>query len=274
MQNRGSRTTRAAIAISIVLHVIAFSTLAWVKLYTNEDIGESEISVAFVQELKTEVIRRPVLVRASVSLDKSAQCRLAGQQVIAYPVYRASSDFYIGDTSSATFSEVAALGCEVAQGAGMLRPPMSFRQNLVEPMTAELQESSPAPQIQTNSFLHGLLADDTPAPAKPDIRIAANDHSILQEFYDAVRKKIEARKKYPESARNAGIKGRVGVRMIILKSGQLGKVEIVDTSDREILDNAALQSVRDAAPFPPIPAEAGHDRIAMHIYLVFRTSTK
>lgn len=272
MQNRRSRTTRIAVTISIVLHVIAFFALAWVRLCTNEDIGESEISVAFVQELKTKVMRRSLLVRPAISLDESTQRRLAGRQVIARPTHGASSDFYIADTSGEVFSEVVALGREVIQEVGAPRPSMSFRQNLVEPMTAELRESSPAPHIQTNGFLNELLADDTPALAKPDMRINTDDDSILREFFDAVRRKIEARKKYPASAWNAGIEGRAGVRMTILKNGQLGKVEIVDTSGREILDNAALQSVRDAAPFPPIPVEAGHDRIGMRIYLVFRTS--
>ena len=57
--------------------------------------------------------------------------------------------------------------------------------------------------------------------------------------------------------------------MTILKNGKLEKVEIVESSGYEILDRAALRSVRRATPFPPIPEDAGRDKVQLSIYLVF-----
>ncbi|MFC1719040.1 energy transducer TonB [Candidatus Poribacteria bacterium] len=265
-----SRFSVSVLAVSIILHVGVLFALAWVKLYVDEDVGKAEIPVVFVQELKAAAMRRSLLVRPAASLSESAQHRPAGQQVAARPIHGASSDFYIADMSEEVFSQIGALGHEVNQGVGIQRPSIDSRQNLVKPTTAELRESSPSPQMQTGNAIHELIADDSSALAKPEMRIAADDNDILKGFLIIVRSKIETEKKYPVSARSAGIEGRSGVRMTILSNGQLERAEVVDPSGYEILDNAALQSVRDASPFPPIPAEAGRDKIGMLIYLVFR----
>ena len=60
--------------------------------------------------------------------------------------------------------------------------------------------------------------------------------------------------------------------MTILKDGRLEKAEITKSSGYEILDNAALQSVRNAEPFPPIPEEAKLGNVEVSIRLVFTLS--
>ena len=265
---RRSRSTRIAVTISVILHVITFIILAGVKLYTNEDVEEAEVSVTFVQELKTKVMRRSPYVRPAASLSESARRRPEGQQVAARPI---SSDFYIADTSEEIFSQVGALVHEVSQGTGIRGPSVVLRQSLVRQTTFGLRESNPAPpQMPIGGAIHKLFADDLSALTKPEMRIAAKDNDVLKGFLGIVRSKIETKKKYPVSARNAGVQGRSGIRMTILKNGQLGQVEIVDPSGHEILDNAALRSVYDASPFPPIPEEVGRDKIGMRIYLVFK----
>jgi len=112
---------------------------------------------------------------------------------------------------------------------------------------------------------HNSLESITPKEwISPDLS------GILQSFFGSIRKKIESKKKYPELARDAGIEGRSGVKMTILKDGQLEKVEIVDSSGNQILDNAALQSILKAAPFPPIPKDIRQSKIEVSIYLVFK----
>ncbi len=113
---------------------------------------------------------------------------------------------------------------------------------------------------------HELLSDAA-APAEPDIDLAGD---VLQNFARVVRRKIESSKKYPVSAQKAGIEGRTSVKMVILKDGRLKKVELVKSSGRGILDRAARQSVRDAAPFPPIPQKIRRDELKMSITLVFK----
>jgi protein TonB len=63
-------------------------------------------------------------------------------------------------------------------------------------------------------------------------------------------RKIEAAKRYPKVARKMGIEGKAVVRFKLKPQGQVEAVEIVESSGSEILDQASLQTVRDAAPLP------------------------
>jgi TonB family protein len=58
--------------------------------------------------------------------------------------------------------------------------------------------------------------------------------------------------------------------MTITKDGQLENVRIYESSGSEILDNAALESVKDSLPFPPIPEELEREKIELKFYLVFK----
>ena len=159
MKMQKTRPTRIAVIISLVIHVIAFLTLAWVKLYTDENVKESGISVTFVQELETKAMRRSLQARPAL-MSKPLQRHPSGQQVAASLSHRASSDFYIIDASAEVFSDGGALDHIVIQGAGMQCPYANFRQSMVKPITTELRKSSPQPpQAQMGSSVHNLFAE-------------------------------------------------------------------------------------------------------------------
>jgi protein TonB len=78
-------------------------------------------------------------------------------------------------------------------------------------------------------------------------------HSSLIEVDQILKqiiRKIEAAKRYPRVARKMGIEGKAVVRFKLKPQGQVEAVEIVESSGSEILDQASLQTVRDAAPLP------------------------
>jgi TonB family protein len=78
-------------------------------------------------------------------------------------------------------------------------------------------------------------------------------HSSLIEVDQILKqiiRKIEAAKRYPKVARKMGIEGKAVVRFKLKPQGQVETVEIVESSGSEILDQASLQTVRDAAPLP------------------------
>ncbi len=61
-------------------------------------------------------------------------------------------------------------------------------------------------------------------------------------------------KVYPESARDAGIRGRAAVSFTLTASGSVSSVSIATSSGAAVLDQATLAMVRRAQPFPPNPA--------------------
>jgi len=65
-----------------------------------------------------------------------------------------------------------------------------------------------------------------------------------------IKTKIERAKKYPKLARRMGIQGRPSVEFEINADGSLKYVKIRRSSGEDILDNAAVDAVTNAAPLP------------------------
>jgi protein TonB len=68
-----------------------------------------------------------------------------------------------------------------------------------------------------------------------------------------IRQAVAEHKHYPKLARRLQEEGRVVVAFSVDAQGRLVDVHVKQSSGSERLDEAALQAVRDAAPFPPFP---------------------
>lgn len=64
-------------------------------------------------------------------------------------------------------------------------------------------------------------------------------------------------------------KGKVTVHFTILASGAISGLTTYESSGKKALDDAALKIVRNASPFPPIPAETGKKSWGMTVEMVF-----
>jgi TonB family protein len=74
----------------------------------------------------------------------------------------------------------------------------------------------------------------------------------LGDLLARIRHRIEAVKRYPEEARRDSIQGTVSVRFRVHADGRLERVELVRSSGSRVLDEASLETIRRAAPFPPV----------------------
>ena len=74
----------------------------------------------------------------------------------------------------------------------------------------------------------------------------------LGESLRSIRRRIEEAKTYPEAARRAGMEGTVEVRFQIGPSGAPVNLEIVTSSGYPELDQATLETIRRAGPYPTI----------------------
>ena len=59
---------------------------------------------------------------------------------------------------------------------------------------------------------------------------------------------------YPDEARRRNLSGRVMLNVAILRDGRVQSIDVAQSSGMPVLDAAAIQSVRLAEPFPPLPA--------------------
>jgi protein TonB len=81
--------------------------------------------------------------------------------------------------------------------------------------------------------------------------------------------KVESVLRYPELAVVSNYHGLVFIRFDIMKDGSLGILELLKSSGYKILDDEALRSIRDSAPFQPLPPEWNMDRYPIRAVVIF-----
>jgi TonB family protein len=74
--------------------------------------------------------------------------------------------------------------------------------------------------------------------------------SIVSSQWAVISEAIERTKNYPRSARERGVEGVVRLRFRMNASGSVDKIEIVESSGSDVLDNASVRAVYRAAPLP------------------------
>ena len=96
-----------------------------------------------------------------------------------------------------------------------------------------------------------VLAPPPPRPTEEQLTTWREQYfeTMFRDRFENVR--------YPHQAAMAGIQGRLVVRISVGARGQLLGLEIAGRCPHSVLCDAAMQAVRDAAPFPAPPPELG-----------------
>ena len=81
--------------------------------------------------------------------------------------------------------------------------------------------------------------------------------------------KVESVLHYPELAAISGYQGTLYILFDIMKDGSLGRLEILKSSGYKILDDEALRSIRDSAPFQPLPDEWNMKQYSIRAAVLF-----
>jgi len=76
----------------------------------------------------------------------------------------------------------------------------------------------------------------------PDVRATCTQNGIMQHLVRHLQ--------YPEMAKEAGIEGRVFIRFVVEKTGEVRDVSVLRGVD-PMLDRAAMQAVSSLPPFAP-----------------------
>lgn len=90
-------------------------------------------------------------------------------------------------------------------------------------------------------------------------------------YYKAVREKIRqyADRNYPSNRRLG--EGEVFLSFVVASSGELLKVKVIDerSSDNRMIRDIAINSIREASPFPSFPIGMGQYQITFNIIISF-----
>ncbi len=264
------KSFKIPILISIILHATLFLSLAWIKLDSRYDVRE-KVSIALVEKKTDRPKKRSIPTRKTSSFTQPINRDIITTSV-NLNVTNLPSNLVYDKNSSPAFSDN--IGKMEYKGNDIIGNKSVAYRDVLKPISTPIKEintrsnSPKIDKVEGNNF----IINKPLTLENPKISFAQSDTKALSKFLETIRKKIESNKKYPIFAMNAGIEGRCGIILTILSNGKLENAEIDDSSGNEILDNAALESVRNSTPFPPIPPEVGRDKINMSISLVFRLS--
>lgn len=105
------------------------------------------------------------------------------------------------------------------------------------------------------------IAMSPKAPEAGSLKLTQPDAGQIEAVYrHELLEAIARQKNYPEAARRRGLEGVVLVEFIISLNGEISQVKIERTSGSNILDRAAVSSVRRLKRFKPIPEALKRNR--------------
>jgi protein TonB len=78
----------------------------------------------------------------------------------------------------------------------------------------------------------------------------------LNDHFAYIRDKILRNVSYPDAARRMGWQGKVVLSFIITANGYVRDFNVIHSSGFKMLDNKAIETVKETAPFPKPPRQA------------------
>jgi protein TonB len=94
-------------------------------------------------------------------------------------------------------------------------------------------------------------------------------NAALSNYPGKVAAKLRRALRYPAEAKRQKLRGQVRVGFVVSAGGGVGSIRVVSSSGSPVLDRAALETVRRAAPFPPIPEGAARSQWPFTVPLAF-----
>jgi protein TonB len=151
--------------------------------------------------------------------------------------------------------------------------------SIVKPAEAPMAVSAEsAAQTAPSSAPSAILeqtaqSDQTPAPTQMAAISPAPTNAPTKLDYgwlsEAILRRVEELKRYPASARVDRAEGKVVVKAVIDEDGNIGEVEVFQSSGHTSLDKAAIETLRQAAPFH-LPRPLGQPRMTIKIPMSYR----
>jgi protein TonB len=131
-----------------------------------------------------------------------------------------------------------------------------------EPSSAQstiLEQTTQSEQASAQTQVAAIYPAPSNAPTK-------RDYGWLSEV---ILRRVEELKRYPASARADRAEGKVVVKAVIDENGSISEVGVFQSSGYPTLDEAAIQTMRQAAPIH-LPHPLGQSRMTIKIPMNYR----
>ena len=121
-------------------------------------------------------------------------------------------------------------------------------------VSVEEKETTGVPGQNKDETVPFSVNLDTNSPSLSMPSFSGINFLNLKPYLVSLRRQILEKVTYPEIARRRGQEGAVKIAFILDQQGRLKEDRVVNSSGFEVLDSAALQSLKKAAPFPSFPS--------------------
>lgn len=118
--------------------------------------------------------------------------------------------------------------------------------------------------------IRSLVVAQLPANAQFPAWYDFGPHDPLAYYLNLVRQQIDQHKRYPLFARKKHIEGLVGLKFVISRDGSVKGIHVVQSSRYSVLDEAAVDAVKNANPFPPFPKEIKISLLTVEVPVSFQ----
>jgi protein TonB len=142
--------------------------------------------------------------------------------------------------------ELAEIPAEIPAETPMEEPAAQAQDGEGFPEAAETPAALPAADTGVKA------APRRPPEGAPD---DAAIRAYLAKNFSLIQRRIRERLRYPEGARRSGLRGSAELVFTIMSDGAVQDLRIARSSGEALLDEAALEAVSRAAPFPPPPGQ-------------------
>lgn len=138
---------------------------------------------------------------------------------------------------------------------------------LIEPVQEELKEPEPEVKEQTLPQQMPTIPQETVIAMRESTgeEKKGGDATAHRQYLGQLRTHLEKAKVNPRTT----LIGTAVVRLTVKSDGVLVAQRIVKSSGSKVLDNAAIDSIKKAAPFPPIPSAVGKDTVEVSVPFKF-----
>lgn len=98
---------------------------------------------------------------------------------------------------------------------------------------------------------------------------SAAGNAAVSNYPGKIVSRLRRALRYPREAKREGLRGEVRVSFTVVGNGAVSNIRVTKSSGSPILDQAAVETVRRAAPFPAIPPAAGRTSWPFTVPLAF-----
>ena len=135
------------------------------------------------------------------------------------------------------------------------------------------------PTVRTAALTSGFTEESLEAPKATDTakstppgfdRFSALEIGKLRQgFRKQIRHKVGRAKYYPKMAQRLGFEGKPVVSFTLGVKGELLDLKLVQASTYNLLNEAALETIRRGTPYPPIPGPLGKKSISFDLPILY-----